>query len=72
MRLLMKQNDLQKFANKMPGRNLSIHVDNMVQDKKIVNILYNNLNPVGVNPNTNPVMIPNNPGPNMIINPNPN
>ena len=69
MRLLMKQTDLQKFANKMPGRNLSIHVDNVIPEKKIVNIMYNNLNPVGINPNPNAAIVQNNS--NLILNPNP-
>ena len=55
IRLLIKQQqEMQKFANKIPGRNLSTHVDNVNPDKKIVNITYNNninnINTPGVNP----------------------
>ena len=59
MRLLMKPQDLQKYATKIPGRNLSTHVDNVIPEKKIVNIMYNNLNPIAVAPNQNN-MVPNN------------
>ena len=78
MRLIMKQQqDMQKYTNKIPGRNLSTHVDNVNPEKKIVSITYNNnMNNIGVNPNQpsmvpNNLNLPNNNSSNMMINQNP-
>ena len=83
IRLLIKQQqqEMQKYANKIPGRNLSTHVDNVNPDKKIVNITYNNnvnnINTPGVNPPQasmvpNNINLPNNNSANMLMNQNPN
>ena len=77
LRLLMRQQELQKYATKIPGRNLSTHVDNVNPEKKIVNITFNNMNNPGITPITNPTVPPNLNLPisgssNMILNPNQN
>ena len=76
MRLLMKQQqELQKYTNKIPGRNLSTHVDNVNPEKKIVNITYNNMNNVGITPNQNSIVPTNlnlqNNGSSLILSPTP-
>ena len=76
MRLLMKQQqEMQKYANKIPGRNLSTHVDNVNPEKKIVNITYNNMNNVGITPNQNTIVPTNlnlqNNGSSLILSPTP-
>ena len=61
--------NLQKYTNyasKISGRNLSTHVDNVIPEKKIVNIMYQNQNTIVPN-NLN---LTNNSSSNLILNPN--